>query len=147
MIEESVVLEFVFNFEGSVQNNFISSSTEHLWQGACVELFVKDKNEDKYKEFNFSFDGRFICYNFKKYRELEMMQTVNPNTLFSRVNDMNSVSCRVMIPDCDIQGKDIAVSAVTMDEDGVKDYWGIDHWGESADFHHPNNLFHFNEIT
>ena len=41
---------------------------DKLWQQTCMELFIAEKNSERYFEFNFLPNGDWQCYEFLSYR-------------------------------------------------------------------------------
>ncbi len=142
-INDSIQLTFEFSGTPTQLETqpLVSSQTELLWQGTCFELFVKDESGTGYREFNFSPDQRFTSYYHAEYRETVHAQTKQGSHLTKQSYSNGTISFEMLLNDINIDDQSIAVTAVTTDSTGISEYWGVNHWDNTPDFHREENFF------
>jgi len=110
-----------------------------LWNATCFELFIANKNQDSYIEFNFSPSKEWACYAFNDYRLKDKnIDVINPSIDF--LYDEYSAE---MIVSFDISyfnyinfdDLDVSITAVIKNDEDEVSYWAINHAKENADFH------------
>ncbi len=142
-INDSIKLSFQFTGTAAQLETqpLVPSKTELLWQGTCFELFIKDEIGSGYKEFNFSPDQRFTSYYHKGYRDTIHSSTKQGSYPTKQINSIDAITFEVLLNDIHIDDKSVAVTAVTTNSTGDSEYWGVNHWDNSPDFHRAENFF------
>ena len=80
--------------------NDAANRKDNLWKNTCCEVFIKNNNNNYYREFNFAFNGAWACYDFVDYRIAAKI--ANPkfeNNIFPIINnDSGNKILNVKIP-------------------------------------------------
>lgn len=140
--EESWLVEIVI--AGDISSiDLTGSSSPELWRATCFELFYKNPEEEAYCELNVAPDGRCTHVELESYRKIirEIPMKSNPAVQIKTSSDM--ISIQINLNDFDLEQKEIAVAVITADSQGVRRFWGIDHWDGNPDFHREENFFVF----
>ncbi len=117
---------------------------DDLWQTTCFECFIRKKDADIYREFNFSPNGNWNAYRFTGYRQA---MTPDPSvtdmaTIIRKEPDRLVLTVIVDLASLDLAGfgLQLALSAVTQTKNGRLDYWALCHPDAKPDFHHPSSF-------
>lgn len=117
---------------------------DDLWQTTCFECFIRKKDADAYREFNFSPNGNWNVYHFTGYR-----QGMSPDpavadlaTIIRKETNRLVLTAAVELASLDLAGSglQLALSAVTQTKNGRLDYWALCHPDTKPDFHHPSSF-------
>ncbi len=111
-----------------------------LWESTCFELFIREKREDHYFEFNFSFKEKWNCFYFPKPNA---HLTEWPTDLLPSISRLTPHQLEVNIP-LSIFKKgfwqpgrmQLGISAVLEDLQGDLSYWALAHPDNKPNFHH-----------
>ena len=123
-----------------------SRRAEGLWQQTCFEVFIAEKGQQSYWEFNFSPSGEWAAYAFKSYRdggpieddglhpEIVVRSAANNFELeaFVRLDRFLSIT-----PQAELR---LGLSAVVEENNGTISYWALKHPPGKPDFHHPDSF-------
>lgn len=86
--------------ENLIFQNDATNRKDNLWKNTCCEVFIKNNNNNYYREFNFAFNGAWACYDFVDYRIAAKI--ANPkfeNNIFPIINnDSGNKILNVKIP-------------------------------------------------
>lgn len=121
--------------------DFRGSSNDELWKGTCVELFYKEVESPLYTEINVSPNGRNSVAELSDYRKVSLIRNdvLRAKVSVQRTDQMAKIE--IQIDGISIQNKSVALAVITADSEGVRRFWGIDHWDNSPDFHRSENFF------
>lgn len=108
---------------------------EELWQTTCGELFLKDRDGDGYREFNFSPSERWAAYRFSGYRQGMIDEDIAPPELSAGKGEHLFVLTAMLDASVLAGASTAALSAVMEERDGTKSYWAIAHPPGKPDFH------------
>ena len=115
-----------------------------LWQHTCFEVFIAEKGQPSYWEFNFSPSGEWTAYAFKSYRvggaienrslqpEIVVRSAANIIELGAIVRLDRLAAIKLQSP------LRMGLSAVIEENDGRLSYWALKHPPGKPDFHHPD---------
>jgi hypothetical protein len=112
---------------------------DHLWQAACLELFLAPRGAPAYWEVNLSPAGHWNIYRFSGYR-----QGIAPEAAFTSLpfSVRTAPSHLLLTVDLDLTRLapaapplDVAITAVIEDTGGGLTYWALAHPGPQPDFH------------
>ncbi len=121
-----------------------------LWETTCFELFLKNKKNPFYLEFNLATTGDWNCFSFDQYRE--GMQEYNGmegiDITFNKANAYIILTAKIVLKgqgyfqlqDFEDNNVKIGISAVLKDTQNVKSYWSKKHYSTQPDFHLEKNL-------
>ena len=125
---------------------------EGLWESTCFELFLKNKNQKRYLEFNFSPSGHWNCYSFDHYRQglQEFDQLSRMDIHFKKDDHFAEMKVTLVFKEGPYfsqryfdQGEMLAGPSVVLeDKDQNKSYWALGHPKKQADFHDPISIAH-----
>lgn len=113
---------------------------DELWKSTCFELFMMEKDGTaSYSEFNMSPSERWAAYDFDDYRKgMRERQFRRGPDCTMRVGLAMAIFDasfpRAQMPEAPAS---IGLSAVIVEEGGVKSYWALSHHKEQPDFHDP----------
>lgn len=69
-----------------------SERSHNLWKSNCFEFFIKKKNSQQYREYNFSPNGHWQCYDFIDYRQGQVEVSVEvPKLSVSKEENLFSI--------------------------------------------------------
>ena len=117
--------------------------TDGLWQGTCLEAFVRAEGKEGYLELNFSPSTQWAAYRFERYREgmtradeldapaIEVLRGADGVELLAQV-DLGPAAGMAGAP------WRVGLSAVVKDAGGGVAYWALGHPPGRPDFHHPD---------
>lgn len=107
-----------------------------LWQSTCLEVFVRDRPDGGYLEFNFSPSGEWAAYRFAAYRDgmEELPMASGPGIGLDASDDHLALEATVPLG---AKQYSVALAAVVEELDGTKSFWSLAHPPGKADFHHP----------
>ena len=126
---------------------FIPGSAEpermdDLWHTTCFELFLREPGAAPYYEFNFSPSSRWAAYGFTDFREGAHDLEVPLDPVIGPVDVGKShaaLQVSVTLPPDRIYPTMLAaLSAIIVDADGHKTYWGYRHPEGKPEFHHAD---------
>ena len=114
------------------------SRADELWKTTCFEIFLRERGEAAYREWNFAPSGQWGAYDFSAERE-GMQNAAVEQPPYIRVEDNLiwwTLGATISVP----SGKqwDASLSAVLEEQDGTKSYWALAHPAEKPDFHAPD---------
>lgn len=113
---------------------------DDLWKTTCFEAFLKDPEEEAYREWNFSPSGRWAAYDFTSVREGRTNAEVAAP--YVRIEDNMTwwaVGATIAV-EAGIRWL-LGLSAVLEEKDGTKSYWALAHpVGGRPDFHDPSSF-------
>lgn len=123
-----------------------SRRADELWRYTCCELFLAERGQIGYYEYNFAPSTEWAVYRFAAYREgmsaaenagpLRIVPRVRPDRIvLSAVIDLGALSPHLV--DADLR---LAASAVIEETDGHRSYWALRHPPGWPDFHHPDGF-------
>lgn len=118
------------------------SECEELWRHTCFELFIRDREGSGYEEINCAPDGRFTRTWLSDYREVHSVKEFHPLPKM-RSGSIGGFECEIYFFDLDVSNREISVAVITADQSGTRRFWGVNHFGETPDFHHEENFFAF----
>ena len=110
-----------------------------LWRHTCCEVFIAQRGEARYHEFNFSPSGEWTTYAFSAYREGTVLDdaALNPQIAATRSPGALQLSALVGLGRLPVSGKlAVGLAVVIEQEDGGMTYWAIKHAPGRPDFHH-----------
>lgn len=121
-------------------------SADRLWQHTCFEVFIAEKGQQSYWEFNFSPSGEWAAYAFKSYRD---GGPIGDDGLHPKIvvhSAANSFELDAIVRLDRFQAIDpnmplrMGLSAVVEENDGTLSYWALKHPPGKPDFHHPESF-------
>jgi hypothetical protein len=109
-----------------------------LWQATCFEAFLRERDEEAYREWNFAPSGQWAAYDFAGYREGMTVAEV-ASAPYIRVEDNFTWWALGATIAVDAQPQwELGLAAVLEESDGTKSYWALAHPdGDKPDFHDP----------
>jgi len=117
-----------------------------LWQHTCFEVFIAEKGQQSYWEFNFSPSGEWAAYAFKSYRDGGPIEDDGLDPRISVRTAANGFELEVLVrldrlPLIQPEGMlRLGLSAVIEENDGTLSYWALKHPLGKPDFHHPDSF-------
>ena len=120
-----------------------ANAGEELWRHTCLELFVADRENPAYWEYNFSPSQRWAMYRFSNYRQPQTAPRLNDLKIQSQFVSPEGYSLQVNVPipaelrQCQL---DIGVSAVIELKSSDYCYFALRHCGDKPDFHLRNSF-------
>lgn len=126
---------------------FSRSEEEHrrvigLWESTCFECFIKKPNTTNYYEFNFSTEGHWDCFYFKRpgdqLKECELVQ--RPQINISHNETELSITVEIdtsqLTPDFwNESNMEFGLTSVIEDKQNNISYWAIKHLDTKPNFH------------
>ena len=111
---------------------------DNLWQTTCFELFVRNSNDNGYREFNFSPSQRWAAYRFEGYREgMAQLDLAAGPQIVTESGDELFVQT-VWLARADVANVvAIGLCAVIEELNGRKSFWALAHGRDEPDFHDP----------
>ena len=117
-----------------------------LWQHTCFEVFIAERGQQSYWEFNFSPSGEWAAYAFKSYRDggpidddglhpkIQVRSAAKNFELEAlvRLDRLPAITRQMPLR--------IGLSAVIEENDGTLSYWALKHLPGKPDFHHPDSF-------
>lgn len=144
-------LALVFAIEGDADRVRLPSPrpsrrADDLWRHTCCELFLAERGQTGYYEYNFAPSTEWAAYRFAAYRQgmaavddagpLRIVPRVWPNRVeLSAIVDLETLSPHLV--DADLR---LAASAVVEEANGHRSYWALRHPPGRPDFHHPDGF-------
>lgn len=107
-----------------------SERRDHLWLGSCAEFFITQDNQS-YREFNFTWDHHWQCYDFTSYRvpaSSPLPQVAPP--IIETSADTLDVTLEKM-PFCSFN-----IACILEDQQGQLSYHCLNIVQDKPDFHH-----------
>lgn len=115
-----------------------------LWEETCFELFIADKLEPYYWEFNFSPSGCWNVYRYDAYRKGMKEELAFSELPFNVFRDDNALTLYLEFDIGEIirpaHSLEAGISAVIKDTDGTLAYWALTHRSEQPDFHRRDSF-------
>lgn len=115
-----------------------SERADGLWRTTCFEAFLRERDEEVYREWNFAPSGQWAAYDFAGYRE-GMAAAEVASAPYIRVEDNFTwwaLGATIAV-DAEPQWE-LGLSAVLEESDGTRSYWALAHPdGDKPDFHDP----------
>jgi hypothetical protein len=144
-------LELTFSLNGDLSRLRIPPPrdprrADGLWQHTCFEVFIAEKRQQSYWEFNFSPSGEWAAYAFKSYRDGGPIadDRLGPEIrVRSAANSFELEACvRLDRLPLALTGTSLrlGLSAVIEENDGTLSYWALKHPPGKPDFHHPGSF-------
>jgi len=119
---------------------------ERLWQHTCFEVFIAEKGQQSYWEFNFSPSGEWAAYAFESYRDGGPIDDDGLHPKIQVRSAANSFELDAIVrldrlplarPGTSLR---LGLSAVIEENDGTLSYWALKHPTGKPDFHHPDSF-------
>ena len=116
--------------------------TDELWRHTCMEVFVRQRPDGPYLEFNFAPGGQWAAYRFSGYRaDMAPLGLPSPPRIELRTQpDRLLLSAQLALPAEWAGPLQLAISAVLEDTRGAVSYWALRHPGARPDFHHVDSF-------
>jgi len=119
----------------------LAARCDELWRHTCAELFIANKYESEYIEFNFSPSTQWAAYSFINYRQGMMPLAIESPSISHEIHDsMLRVQVDVRLPE---SYRDSTIRAgmcmVIENSDGACSYWALQHDSPRPDFHRREN--------
>ena len=117
-----------------------------LWQHTCFEIFVAEKGQQSYWEFDFSPSGEWAVYALKSYRDGEAIEDDGLDPRISVRSAPNSFEIGALVrldrlSSIQLGGVlRLGLSAVIEEQDGTLSYWALKHPPGEPDFHHSDSF-------
>ena len=117
-----------------------------LWQHTCFEVFISEKGQQSYWEFNFSPSGEWAAYAFKSYRDGGPIEDdgLHPEIVVRSAANIFELEARVRLdrflaitPQMPLR---LGLSAAIEETDGTLFHWALKHPPGKPDFHHPDSF-------
>ncbi len=144
-------LALVYAIEGDMGRVCLPPSraprrVDQLWRHTCCELFLAERGQMEYYEYNFAPSTEWAVYRFAAYREgMSAVEDAGPLRIAPRacsdrieltaIVDLNALAPRLV--DSDLR---LAASAVIEEANGHRSYWAFRHPTGRPDFHHPDSF-------
>lgn len=118
---------------------------DNLWKHTCFELFVASADSNAYREFNFSSNGQWNCYDFSNYRQQQQSVEIDvpPQINFDNPTpDTNLLSIKLSPQSLGTAPQDLqlGITAVIQYIDQSLDYYALAHCATRPDFHLKNSF-------
>ncbi|WP_350141304.1 hypothetical protein [Parasphingopyxis sp.] len=114
---------------------------DNLWQATCFELFLREPGAVPYDEYNFSPSSQWAAYAFNDFREgaRDLNLPEPPQIELDAGDSFFALEVDLTLPpDRIYQIIRAAISAIIVDADGNKTYWGYHHPPGDPEFHHAD---------
>lgn len=114
---------------------------DNLWQTTCFELFLRQPGVAPYCEFNFSPSSQWAAYGFTNLREgmHEIELPADPVIGLDASETHFALEVDITLPEDRVFPQLAAsISAIIVDDDGGKTFWGYAHPEGAPDFHHAD---------
>ena len=117
-----------------------------LWEHTCFEVFIAEKGQPTYYEFNFSPSGEWAAYAFKGYRDGGPLEDDGLHPEIAVRSAANSFELEALVrldrflsitPQMPLR---LGLSAVIEANDGTLSHWALKHPPGKPDFHHPDSF-------
>ena len=119
---------------------------DRLWQHTCFEVFIAEKGQLTYYEFNFSPSGEWAAYAFKSYRDGAAIEDNGLDPKITVRCTANNIELDAIVRLDRLQTGSsqtplrLGLSAVIEESDGTLSYWALKHPAGKPDFHHPDSF-------
>ena len=123
-----------------------SRRADGLWQHACFELFLAEKGQQFYWEFNFSPSGEWAAYAFKSYRDGSAIEDDGLDPKITVRCAANHLELDAIVRLDRLQAGSsqtplrFGLSTVVEENDGTLSYWALKHPAGKPDFHHSDSF-------
>ena len=117
-----------------------------LWQHTCFEVFIAEKGQPTYYEFNFSPSGEWAAYVFKSYRDGAAIEDDGLDPKITVRWPANHLELDVIVRLDRLQAGSsqtplrFGLSTVVEENDGTLSYWALKHPAGKPDFHHSDSF-------
>jgi len=117
-----------------------------LWQHTCFEVFISEKGQQSYWEFNFAPSGEWAAFAFKSYRDGGPIEDdgLHPEIVVRSAANSFELEALVRLDRLLAIQPPVALglglSAVIEENDGTISYWALKHPPGKPDFHHPDSF-------
>ena len=117
-----------------------------MWQHTCFELFLAEKGQQFYWEFNFSPSGEWAAYAFKSYRDGAAIEDDGLDPKIAVRSAANILELEALVRLDRLQTIKLqrrlrmGLSTVIEENDGTLSYWALKHPPGKPDFHHPDSF-------
>lgn len=111
--------------------------TDELWRHTCFELFIANKADPSYLEFNFSPSGAWAAYRFSSYRTgmTSLTTIVPPRISITRSNTELQLTSVIALDELTQPDRSLGIAAVLEQASGALSYWALKHSAGKPDFH------------
>ncbi|MDP2604011.1 MAG: DOMON-like domain-containing protein [Deltaproteobacteria bacterium] len=109
-------------------------------------MFIAEKGQQSYWEFNFSPSGEWAAYALKSYRDGGPIEDDGLHPEIVVRSAANSFELEAIVRLDRLQAVDpkvplrMGLSAVIEENDGTISYWALKHPPGKPDFHHPDSF-------
>ena len=117
-----------------------------LWQHTCFEVFIAEKGQPSYWEFNFAPSGEWAAFAFKSYRDGGEIEDEALKPAIAVRSGANSFEIEAIVRLDRLPGVRplaslrLGLAAVIEESDGAISYWALKHPPGKPDFHHPDSF-------
>lgn len=111
---------------------------DKLWQQTCMELFIAEKNSERYFEFNFSPNGDWQCYEFLSYRSLSNQPKDIKPPIIDKLDNSRGVSYSVALDTAPLSlgaPLRLGINTVLLHHNGDQAYFSLLAQSGTPDFH------------
>lgn len=117
-----------------------------LWRHTCFEVFIAEKGQQSYWEFNFSPSGEWAAYAFKSYRDggASENRSLHPEIVVrsaANIIELEAIVRLDRLAAIKLQTPlRMGLAAVIEENDGRLSYWALKHPPGKPDFHHADGF-------
>jgi hypothetical protein len=120
------------------------SRRDRLWEETCLELFIREKDADTYREINLSPSGNWNIYRFNNYRLGMQEENAFTDLPFDVHISKGTLTLQLeIILDKIIpvhHAITVGISAVMKLKGSDISFWALAHKGSKPDFHNVDNF-------
>jgi hypothetical protein len=119
---------------------FAPVRSDRLWQTTCFEMFIKQTDNERYFEYNFSPSTEWALYRFSDYRRGMAEEMIRRPRITCDYSESHfALNAEFELPD-DLLKESfmLGLAAVVEENDGNKSYWALAHPLNEPDFHHKD---------
>jgi hypothetical protein len=110
-----------------------------LWKTTCFEAFLRARDDERYREWNFAPSGEWAAYDFSDYREGMAEPDVGAPPYIRMEDNLTWFALGATIAVEAGKSWQLGLSAVLEERDGTRSYWALAHPpGDKPDFHHAD---------
>jgi hypothetical protein len=115
---------------------------DELWKHTCFEAFIREQNQEAYREINLSPSSQWGAYVFDGYRAgMRPDSTFEPSAISAK-REASHATLEANI-DTRLETRSpwlLGLSAVIEETSGAKSYWALKHPPGKPDFHHADGF-------